>query len=86
MKRTLKVMAAALVISLCLFVGAGIVTGPVGAVAASVRRVSKKKRSKRYFTRTGFDWDNHYLQAGKKEDLSRLFFAESVKAASGTFR
>ena len=58
-------------ISLSLFLGAGMVTGPVQVEAASAHKLSKKKRNKRYFTRAGFDFDNHYLQAGKKEDLSR---------------
>ena len=72
--KTLRKMAAFLVIAMILLMGADISIHPMVSEAATVRKVSKKtkkKRSKRYFIRTGFDWDNHYLQVGKKEDLSK---------------
>ena len=52
-----------------LLLGTATVSQPVITSAASVRKVSGKK-SKRYLKRPGFDWDNHYLEAGKKEDLT----------------
>ena len=63
-----------------LLVGAGTVSQPVVTSAASVRKVSGKK-SKRYLKRPGFDWDNHYLEAGKKEDLTAY-----VKGTAGLSR
>ncbi len=63
-----------------LLVGAGTVSQPVVTSAASVRKVSGKK-SKRYLKRPGFDWDNHYLEVGKKEDLTAY-----VKGTAGLSR
>ena len=63
-----------------LLLGAATVSQPVVTSAASVRKVSGKK-SKRYLKRLGFDWDNHYLEAGKKEDLTAY-----VKGTAGLSR
>ena len=36
------------------------------------KRTKKKRRRKKYFTRPGFEWDNRYLEVGKRVDLSRF--------------
>lgn len=69
MKRKGRKILAAVMIAGALLLGAATVSQPVVTSAASVRKVSGKK-SKRYLKRPGFDWDNHYLEAGKKEDLT----------------
>ena len=82
--KNLKKMTAALLIALSLLLGAGVIVNPLMGEAATVRKVSKgkkKKRNKRYFTKTGFDWDNHYLEVGKKEDLTAY-----VKGTAGLSR
>lgn len=80
MKRKGRKILAAVMIAGALLVGAGTVSQPVVTSAASVRKVSGKK-SKRYLKRLGFDWDNHYLEAGKKEDLTAY-----VKGTAGLSR
>ncbi len=80
MKRKGRKILAAVMIAGALLVGAGTVSQPVVTSAASVRKVSGKK-SKRYLKRPGFDWDNHYLEAGKKEDLTAY-----VKGTAGLSR
>ena len=69
MKRKGRKILAAVMIAGALLLGTATVSQPVITSAASVRKVSGKK-SKRYLKRPGFDWDNHYLEAGKKEDLT----------------
>ena len=80
MKRMTKKIFAVLAIAGVLLLGSSMIRPPVVSEAASVRRISKKK-SKRFFKRPGFDWDNHYLEAGKREDLTRY-----VKGAAGLSR
>lgn len=63
-----------------LLLGAGMISRPLVSEAARIHRSSGKK-SKRYLKKPGFDWDNHYLQAGKKEDLSKY-----VRGAAGLSR
>ena len=80
MKNPKKLMAV-LMIAFTLLLGTDAFFHPIVTEAAAIRKESgktKKKRSKKYFTRTGFDWDNHFLQVGKKEDLSRY-----VKGTTG---
>lgn len=79
--KNLKRMAAVLMIAMVLLLGAEAIVHPIVTEAATVHKESKKKRRKQYFTRPGFDWDNHYLQVGKKEDLSRY-----VKGTAGLSR
>ncbi len=82
--KNLKKLMIALMIILVLTLSTGTIAGPVITEAASVSKTSKKpkkKQSKQYFTRTGFEWDNHYLEAGKKEDLSKY-----VKGTAGLSR
>ena len=69
MKRKGRKILAAVMIAGALLFCAGTVSQPVVLEAASVRKASRKK-SKSYLKRPGFDWDNHYLEAGKKEDLT----------------
>ena len=80
MKRKGRKILAAVMIAGALLVGAGTVSQPVVTSAASVRKVSGKK-SKRYLKKPGFDWDNHYLEVGKKEDLTAY-----VKGTAGLSR
>lgn len=80
MKGKSRKILAAVMIAEALLLGGSIISHPIISEAASVCRVSKKK-SKRYFKRPGFDWDNHYLETGKKEDLTVY-----VKGAAGLSR
>ena len=80
MKRKGRKILAAVMIAGALLLGTATVSQPVITSAASVRKVSGKK-SKRYLKRPGFDWDNHYLEAGKKEDLTAY-----VKGTAGLSR
>lgn len=80
MKRKGRKILAAVMIAGALLFSVGTISRPVVLEAAAVRKVSKKK-SKSYLKRPGFDWDNHYLEAGKKEDLSRY-----IKGTKGLSR
>ena len=53
--------------------GACTVIRPLPVSAASHKTVGKaahRKKGKKYLTHAGFEWDNRYLEAGKKIDLT----------------
>ena len=84
MKRKTGKILAALMIAGVLLLGNASLVKPLQTEAASVHRSAGRNRGrkgKRYFTRPGFDWDNHYLQVGKKEDLTAY-----VKGTAGLSR
>ena len=76
-----KAFCGLLLLGIIVF-GAGYIISPLTAQAASKKTtrkaVSGKKKEKRYFKHAGFEWDNRYMEVGKRIDLSSF-----VKGTTG---
>ena len=76
-----KAFCSLLLLGIIVF-GAGYIISPLTAQAASKKTtrkaVSGKKKEKRYFKHAGFEWDNRYMEVGKRIDLSSF-----VKGTTG---
>ncbi|MBQ6392456.1 MAG: hypothetical protein IJH60_03005 [Eubacterium sp.] len=67
-----KILCCLLLTGSILFGACTFVRPPVvnAAFHKTVKKTSQRKKEKKYFTHAGFEWDNRYLETGKKIDLT----------------